>query len=333
MAISTSTAPTEADGFTPLVTERLCLRPFAPEDARPLQRQISEWDIVRNLAAVPYPYEREHAEAWIASTRAELRAGTAYHLAIAHPGQPSLIGGVGLRLGPDPRQGQLGYWIGRQHWRHGYATEAARRLAHWALANLDLDTLAANVAADNAASVAVLRRIGFRVTGQGTQDFASRGGKTEVIMLAANRHDIFGPAIAAEAGTTPIVLVAACGLIDADGRVLLARRPEGKKLAGLWEFPGGKVDPGETPEAALIRELQEELGIDVSAACLAPFAFASHGYGTFHLLMPLYLCRRWRGTPQGREGQTLAWVRPNRLHTYKMPPADEPLIPLLRDFL
>ncbi|MCG7359543.1 8-oxo-dGTP diphosphatase MutT [Roseomonas mucosa] len=125
----------------------------------------------------------------------------------------------------------------------------------------------------------------------------------------------------------------ACALIDADGRVLLARRPEGKALAGLWEFPGGKVDPGETPEAALIRELREELGIDVAETCLAPFAFASHAYDGFHLLMPLYLCRRWEGTPESREGQALAWVRPQKLADYPMPPADKPLVALLRDFL
>ncbi len=130
-----------------------------------------------------------------------------------------------------------------------------------------------------------------------------------------------------------IVLVAAVALVDADGRVLLARRPEGKAMAGLWEFPGGKVDPGETPEAALIRELHEELGIDTWASCLAPLTFASHGYETFHLLMPLFVCRKWDGTPTPREGQALKWVRPEALRDYPMPPADVPLIPILRDWL
>lgn len=135
------------------------------------------------------------------------------------------------------------------------------------------------------------------------------------------------------AGSCPILLVAAVALIDSDGRVLLAQRPPGKHLAGLWEFPGGKVHAGETPEAALIRELAEELGIDVAATCLAPFTFASHAYPEFHLLMPLYVCRKWSGIPLPREGQRLKWVRPAQLADYPMPPADKPLVAMLRDLL
>ncbi len=129
------------------------------------------------------------------------------------------------------------------------------------------------------------------------------------------------------------VLVSAAALIDVDGRVLLAQRPEGKSMAGLWEFPGGKLEPGETPEAALIRELQEELGIDTWASCLAPLTFASHAYPDFHLLMPLFACRKWEGIPQSREGQALKWVRAQNLRDYPMPPADIPLIAILRDWL
>jgi 8-oxo-dGTP diphosphatase len=131
----------------------------------------------------------------------------------------------------------------------------------------------------------------------------------------------------------PTVLVVAAALIDTDGRVLIAQRPEGKALAGLWEFPGGKIEPGERPEQALIRELREELGIDVNAACLAPFVFTSHAYDSFHLLMPLYLLRRWSGTVQRREHAALNWVKPNQLSDYPMPPADEPLVAWLRDLL
>lgn len=133
--------------------------------------------------------------------------------------------------------------------------------------------------------------------------------------------------------STKVVLVSAVALIDRDNRILLAQRPEGKSMAGLWEFPGGKVEQGETPEAALIRELEEELGINTWSSCLAPLTFASHSYDSFHLLMPVFACRKWEGTPQPREGQTLAWADPRKLSDYPMPPADIPLIPILRDWL
>ncbi len=324
------------DTFVPLATERLILRPFVAEDAEALHRLVNDWEISRNLATVPFPYPRELADDWIQSTRRFLAEGRAYDLAITgREGEHEImVGAVGLRLKRDARRGQLGYWVGRRFWGHGVATEAAGRLVRWALANLDLDVVDASVITDNPASASVLRRIGFRHVGEGTETSVARGGEQPVWLFEATRDDISGHAEAErEDGTKPVLLVAACALIDVDGRVLLARRPEGKKMAGLWEFPGGKLHPGETPEAALIRELKEELGIDVSAACLAPFTFASHEYEHFHLLMPLYLCRRWKGMPTPRENQTLAWVRPHKLADYPMPPADKPLIPLLRDFL
>ena len=134
-------------------------------------------------------------------------------------------------------------------------------------------------------------------------------------------------------GALPVVIVSAVALVDPDGRVLLARRPAGKKMAGLWEFPGGKVEAGETPETALIRELREELDIDTAESCLAPLSFASHAYDDFHLLMLVYVCRKWKGTPRQMEGNELTWVRPARLRDYEMPPADLPLIPVLQDLL
>ena len=141
------------------------------------------------------------------------------------------------------------------------------------------------------------------------------------------------PTTAVEAPARPIVLVAAVALIDADGRVLLAQRPADKAMGGLWEFPGGKVEAGETPEAALIRELREELAIETVTSCLAPLTFASHGYDDFHLLMPLFACRRWQGQPRAIEHQALTWARPMRLADYPMPPADLPLVAMLRDLL
>ena len=131
----------------------------------------------------------------------------------------------------------------------------------------------------------------------------------------------------------PLLLVAAAAMVDVDGRVLIAKRPHGKSLEGLWEFPGGKVEAGETPEECLIRELEEELGVKVTHPCLAPFVFTSHSYDSFHLLMPLYLVRRWEGLPAAREHEAIAWVKPNKLSDYPMPPADEPLVAWLRDFL
>jgi 8-oxo-dGTP diphosphatase len=324
------------DTFAPLATERLILRPLVPEDAEAMHRLVNDWEVARNLATVPFPYPRELADEWILSTRHALADGRAYDLAITgREGEHEImVGIVGLRIANGSRAGRMGYWVGRRFWGHGVATEAAGRLARWALANLDLDRLEAGVITDNPASAAVLRRIGFRHIGEGTEESVARGGEQPIWCFEATRDDIFGQAEAEqEDGSKPLLLVAACALIDIDGRVLLARRPEGKKMAGLWEFPGGKLHPGETPEVALIRELKEELGIDVSAACLAPFAFASHEYERFHLLMPLYLCRRWKGMPTPRENQTLAWVRPHKLTDYPMPPADKPLIPLLRDFL
>ena len=326
-----------APPFAPLTTERLTLRPFAAADAAELHRLINDWEVCRTLAAVPFPYSRDLAEEWITSSHASLTEGRAFHLVITgQEGEKEVVvGGVGLRLDKDARTARLGYWVGRRFWGHGVASEAAGKLARWAMANLDLDRLEATVATDNPGSIAVLRRIGFRHVGEGMEHFLARGGEQKVLRFQATRDDLFGHAEPEpqEGAEKPILVVAACALVDLDGRVLLARRPEGKKMAGLWEFPGGKLNAGETPEVALIRELKEELGIDVTAACLAPLFFASHGYDRFHLLMPLYVCRRWKGTPQGREGQALAWVHKDKLAEYPMPEADRPLVPLLRDFL
>jgi 8-oxo-dGTP diphosphatase len=325
--------------FAPLETARFLLRPLRATDAAELHRLVNDWEVAKTLARVPFPYSRDLADDWIASTAERIAEGEAYHLAIARREDDVLVGCCGLTRDREDRSADLGYWIGRRHWGQGIAPEAAGRLARWALANLDLNRITASALTDNARSAAVLARIGFRETGAGAQDFLSRGRAMAVRLFEAGRADL-APAPAAAApvrqaapGGKPILLVAAIGLIDPDGRVLLARRPEGKPMAGLWEFPGGKVHAGETPEAALIREVKEELGIDVTEACLAPFAFASHGYEAFHLLMPLFLCRRWVGNVTPMEGQALAWVRPQKLADYAMPPADVPLVALLRDFL
>lgn len=328
---------TPAPAFVPLQARDVTLRPLRAADAPALHRLINDWDVAKNLSRVPFPYPRDMADEWIETTHRLLAEGRAFHLAIERDG--TLLGGIGLTLDPDGATAELGYWVGRPYWRQGAAVAAATRLSRWALANLGIRAVTAAALLDNDASRGVLARAGFREAGRGERRFESRGRDMPVALFEMTREalaDATPPApepAAAPATGTRILLVAACALIDPDGRVLLARRPEGKPLAGLWEFPGGKVHAGETPEAALIRELAEELGIEVQAPCLAPFAFASHGYEAFHLLMPLYLCRRWEGAVVPREGQALAWVRANKLAEYPMPPADKPLVALLRDIL
>jgi 8-oxo-dGTP diphosphatase len=320
--------------FTSLATDRLTLRPWLPGDATALHRLINDWEVVRSLAEVPYPYSRDLADEWVALSAARLVDGTAYNLAITgtDDGTEILVGGIGLRIDATARSADLGYWVGRAYWGHGVASEAAGRLTRWALANLDIERVTAGALSDNAGSIAVLRRAGFRHTGEAMKPFLALDAERRVLRFEVNRADLSAEA-RTDDGPRKVVLVAAVALIDRDTRILLARRPEGKPMAGLWEFPGGKIEPGETPEAALIRELAEELGIDVAENCLAPFTFASYAYPSFHLLMPLFLCRRWKGTPVAREGQALAWVAPDRLAEYPMPEADYPFIPLLREFL
>ena len=206
-------------------------------------------------------------------------------------------------------------------------TEAVRPVLAMAFRDLALDRVVADIVPENTASLGVMRKLGARRTGNGRRWFPARNAEFHVV-----HHEITRAEWEA-ANALPVLLVVAVALIDVDGRVLLARRPAGKPMAGLWEFPGGKVHPGETPEAALVRELREELAIDTRDSCLAPLTFASHSYEAFHLLMPLYVCRVWQGTITPLEGQELAWVRPSRLRDYPMPPADLPLIPVLRDLL
>ncbi len=316
-----------------LRTERLKLRPLEAADAADFHRLINDWDICRKLPDAPFPYPSGLAAAWIAAAASDRDTGKAQQFAIVLASNGKMIGSIGLRLARDGATADLGYWIGRKYWRQGFGLEAASRLTAWGLAELRITAVTATVAEDNEASLAVLHRAGFRQTGKGKQAFICRAeAKLPVLHFAANR-EAYSQGAEQPTASRQILLVAACALIDAEGRILLARRPEGKKLAGLWEFPGGKLHPNETPEAALVRELKEELGITVEEKNLAPFVFASHPYDGVHLLMPVYLCRRWHGKPSPREGQALAWVAPDRLVEYPMPAADRPLIPMLRDFL
>jgi 8-oxo-dGTP diphosphatase len=321
----------DSPGAGPILrTQRLLLRSPEAADAPAFHRLINDWDICRKLPDAPFPYSEKLATDWIAAAAADRSAARAHQFALVEAGSGVLIGCAGLRLSRDKKSADLGYWLGRRFWRQGFGLEAARRLLSWGFAELSVARITATVAADNEASIGLLEKSGFAQTGKGAQAFQCRPGAKLPVLHFAMARDVPAPA----ATTAPaVLLVVACALIDSEGRILLARRPEGKKLAGLWEFPGGKMNAGEIPEAALVRELKEELGIDVQERNLAPFTFASHAYESFHLLMPLFLCRKWSGKPKPREGQVLAWVAPDRLVEYPMPPADRPLIPMLRDFL
>ncbi len=306
----------------PITTARLVLRRLVPADAPAVTRLVNDYSVAGNLARVPFPYREELAREWIASAGEQIESGDAYHLAITQAG--ALVGCIGLTLKRSALP-EIGYWIGRKFWGQGLAREAGEGLLAWAGTHLGITEVEASALTDNLASQAVLRHLGFVEEGTAVQPFLSRNRNMPVVM--------FRRKAAPPAPPKPILLVVACALLDTEGRILLAQRPEGKSMAGLWEFPGGKLDEGETPEAALIRELREELGIETQEACLSPLFFASHSYPKFHLLMPLYICRKWQGRAVAREGQNLAWVRPEKLRDYPMPPADVPLVALLRDFL
>jgi 8-oxo-dGTP diphosphatase len=302
-----------------------------------MERLASEWDVVRYTARIPHPYPPGAAAQWIAENDDE----TETVFAIERRNDGVFLGCCGFS--PDkPGAVEIGYWLGRPYWGQGYGREAIAGLVDLCFADPAIERIVATVHPDNAASIRLQEALGFVPAGDRELEFPARGYTIRAPLreLARNvwqarraahdagcRHD--EPALPA----LPTVLVAAVALVDADGRVLVQKRPAGKAMAGLWEFPGGKVHEGETPEAALIRELAEELGIDVTASCLAPLAFASHRYETFHLLMPLFVCRVWQGELVAREKQEIAWVRPVRLADYPMPPADKPLVPLLRDLL
>ena len=309
-----------------LETDRLTLRRPTAADAPVIERLAGEADVARHTANIPHPYPPGAAAAWLAGLSDE----SEIVWAIERREGGEFLGCIGLRPDPDAGRGVPGYWIGKPYWGQGYATEALRAVVAYAFDTRRFDRLDCSAAIGNAASARVQEKLGFVSTGRAMEPAPARGDAMEVETRSLARTDWEA---ARRAANVPTVLVAAAALVDADGRVLLAERPRGKPMSGLWEFPGGKVNVGETPEAALIRELEEELGIDVSERCLAPLTFASHRYERFHLFMPLYVCRVWDGRVEAREGQKLAWVRVEALDTYPMPPADVPLIATLKDIL
>lgn len=310
----------------PLLSARLKLRPLRAEDAPVLVRLLDDWDTVRLTANIPRPYTQDDAHDFIALMNERRARGQGTALALERTQDGQLVGCVGFGLG-EGGGAELGYWLGREYWGQGLITEAMRRLIRHLLGDLGFTHVWASVHPDNHASKRVLEKLGLAPAGHQVVEQPARGESVVMPLFALSRADW-----QARHRARPMLLVAAAALIDADGRVLMTSRPEGKMMAGLWEFPGGKVHEGETPEMALIRELAEELGIDVGTSCLAPLAFASHDYDTFHLLMPLYAIRTWKGLPEAKEGQALTWIRPSRLTSLPMPPADIPLAAILQDW-
>ena len=311
----------------PLLTARLRMRPLVASDAEPLRALLDDWDVVRLTAAIPHPYTLDHAHHFIAEQDRRRAEGKGVALALERTLDGALAGVLGFGLERDGTP-ELGYWLGRAFWNQGLATEAVHRLVRHLFDTLGYNRVWASFHPDNQASKRVLEKAGLCYHGVESCAMPARGQSVAAPLFALKKGDW-----QMTRALRPTLLVAAAALVDADGRVLVASRPTGKTMAGLWEFPGGKVHEGETPEAALVRELEEELGVDVTQSCLAPLAFASHDYDTFHLLMPLYVARVWKGTPAPREGQDLRWVRAARLGDLPMPPADIPLVALLRDWL
>lgn len=315
----------EAVNIAALEAPRLRLRRLDENDIPALVQGAGAWEVARYTALIPHPYTEADAREFLEGAMIDRNANTRHVFGIETRVGGDLIGCIEVNMGEGGDT--FGYWLAPDFWGRGYATEAALAMCRFAFQNAGKAELCAAVHPDNPASARVLEKAGFAYDRVET-GLPGRCATVEAKVYRLTAKDWF-----AREAAKPKLLVSAAALVDADGRVLMAKRPEGKPLAGLWEFPGGKVHDDETPEAALVRELHEELGIDISESCLAPLTFASHAYEHFHLIMPLYVCRTWRGQVTAREGQELTWLKPNRLNTLPMPPADIPLVAMIMDVL
>jgi 8-oxo-dGTP diphosphatase len=324
--------------FPDFKTEALELRATTLQDLPELEaiwslEQVSQWS-----KSIPHPLPDNFASNYLGKKLASRDQGDFVCYTLVSLETKKALGYLDLIFSNNKEIPEISFFLHPDHHNKGLMAQAVSNFLALTFDHFSTKQLCAYARVENIASQKLMTRLGFVCESEFLDNESVRGEEMirRFVLTKENYQTVRLRNGCAGAGGPdlfiPTVLVSAVILVDADDRVLLARRPEGKSMAGLWEFPGGKVEPGETPEAALIRELDEELGISTKNSCLAPFTFASHSYPNFHLLMPLYICRIWEGSPEPREGQKLAWVRVNKLQDYPMPPADEPLIAMLRDF-
>ncbi|EKE09569.1 MAG: NTP pyrophosphohydrolase [uncultured bacterium] len=298
--------------FLPLATERLTLRPLQESDAEILTQLANNQRIAERLCRLPYPYLLKDGQDFIGYAQRSLKEGKFVILAIVRRSDQQFMGVISLEK-------ELGYWLGEPYWAQGYGTEAMRAFIHFCFHVLKQKELIASALVSNTASRRIFEKLGFKETGHKKISSIAWTGTRQSMGYALSRHDFISQYHAIE---RPLVWVVAAVLINKKGEMLISERPQGKSLPGVWELPGGKMEIGETPEKSLIRELQEELGIHVYEEDLEPLTFASYRYDTFHMIMPLYLCQKWKGTPYGAEGQALAWVTYTDLAATPLPAAD-----------
>lgn len=306
------------DDFAALETERLLLRPPGPPDAAALSHMIDAREpTAHRLLGLPNPCPPEAAALWIAQTKRRLLSGEQFAFAIRDRAAAELVGLVVLTLASKRPVGQLNCWLVHNHRGRGLAGEAARRMVAFGIDTLGLTAIESVAPSADAAGMRALEAAGL------ARSCTDVSGESDI---AVYRIDQAGYRELTLVATVPVTYAAAAALVDDRRRVLLAQRPQGKAMAGVWEFPGGKVEPGERPADTIVRELSEELSIEVPRGGLSPFAIVSFRYDEFHLLMPLMLCSEWNGSPVGREGQSLVWVATGKLGTFRVPPANLPLI-------
>lgn len=298
--------------FVPIATERLLLRPFEDSDAEPMAELLNNIRVVERLRRVPFPYSLDDARQFISLAGHKFQEGKWLCLAIVDRKTNTFMGSCSI-------EDELGIWLGEKYWGKGFGPEAMQALVHFGYSAFNLSKLTASVLENNIHSRRIFEQLGFKKTGiKPTCDNVIPTDQKGVI-YECTQDKYFQDLLSKE---VPLVWVVAAALIDEQGNLLLAQRPEGKSMAGVWELPGGKIEPGETPEKALVRELDEELGISVKQQDLEAMTFASYHYHSFHLVMPLFLCRNWKGTPEGREGQALRWITYNDLSGIPTPSAD-----------